>query len=86
MFSGGNFLKKTGQKCSFWAFFGKLLHIGLFKITTNWPPLDERVRSSFAESCKKYSQNLQNLIIFHGFYVQKIIHYFENKKDYNRLL
>ena len=30
------------------------------KITTNWPPLDERVRSSFAESCKNESHYLEN--------------------------
>ena len=33
--------------------WSKMLFLGTFwKITTYWPPLDERVRSSFAESCK----------------------------------
>ena len=31
----------------------KMLFLGIFwKITTYWSPLDERVRSSFAESCR----------------------------------
>ena len=33
--------------------WSKMLFLGFFwKITTYSPPLDERVRSSFAESCK----------------------------------
>ena len=33
--------------------WSKRLFLGIFwKITTYWPPLDERVRLSFAESCK----------------------------------
>ena len=60
--------------------WSKKLFLGTFwKIATYWPPLDERVRSSFAESCKNQSHYLQNLIGFHGFFVQKIIHYIENK-------
>ena len=47
----------------------KLLHIGR--------PLEERVRLSFAENFKKWSHYLQNLINFHGFYVQKTIHNIE---------
>ena len=32
-----NFVKKkTGQKCRFWALFGKLLHIDIFKFTIYW--------------------------------------------------
>ena len=42
-----NFLRKTGQKFRYWAFFEKFLFFGLYKISTCWPPLDERVRSSF---------------------------------------
>ena len=43
------------SKIPFLGFFGQLPHIDLLKITTYWPPHDERVRSSFAESCKKLS-------------------------------
>ena len=33
--------------------WSKMQFLGTFwKITTYWPPLDERVRSSFAETCK----------------------------------
>ena len=53
VFSGGVVSAWNDPKWRFWAIFGKLIHIGIFKITTFWPPLDERVRSSFEESCKK---------------------------------
>ena len=63
-----------------------MLFLGIFwKIFTYWPPLDERVRSSFAEINYKLvssyfrviifglfsSYYLQYLINFHGFYKQK---------------
>ena len=33
--------------------WSKMLFLRTFwKITRHWPPLDERVRSNFAESCK----------------------------------
>ena len=37
-------------------------------IFTYWPLLVDCFRSSFAESCKKYSHYIQNLIKYHGFY------------------
>ena len=59
--------------------WSKMLFLVTFrKITTYWPPLDERVRSSFAESCRSDKHYLQNLINVHRFYVQKILHYIEN--------
>ena len=68
----------TGQKCCFLGFF--------WKITTYWPPLDERVLSSF--TMKLFVRELQKLeslyTIFMDFMYKK--HSFILKKmDYNRL-
>ena len=56
-----------------------MLIMGIFwKITTYWPPLDE-VFIRTLQKVAKLGHYLQSLINFHGFYVQKIIHYIENK-------
>ena len=48
-----------------WRVEGTLGGGGTFcKITTYWPPLDERVCSSFAEICQKLESFLQNYKIF----------------------
>ena len=67
--SVGGGVRRELVKNAVFGLLEKLLYIGLFKITTFWPPLDERIRSSFAEICKKYSHYLQNSINSHGFYV-----------------
>ena len=63
----------TGQKCCFLGFF--------WKITTYWPPLDERVRSSF--TMKLFVRELQKLeslyTIFMDFMYKK--HSFILKKN-----
>ena len=47
---GGCMLQRGGVDLTSWS---KLLFLGTFwKISTYWPLLDERVGSSFAESCK----------------------------------
>ena len=58
--------------------------LGIFwKINTYLPPLDECVRSSFAESCKNKSQFSQKVISFQRFYVQKKSIILKRKMDYN---
>ena len=59
---------RSWSQCSFWALFGKLLHIG-----RPWMNVFVRVLLKVAKI------RVIILINFHGFYVQKIIHYIENK-------
>ena len=64
----GNFVKKTCQKCRFWALFGKILEVGLFKITLFWPSLDERVafypKIVFRNQFKRFSRSVE--LSFHA--------------------
>ena len=59
---------RSWSQCCFWALFEKLLHIG-----RPWMNVFVRVLQKVAKI------KVIILINFHGFYVQKKIHYIENK-------
>ena len=65
---GGGYIgagRGRGVEARSWS---KKLFLGTFqKITTYWPPLDERVRSGFAESCKIRVIIYKTLSIFMDF-------------------